>query len=150
MPDDSDISFTILIAEKQTSFRIELKDILQREFEKQSDHQFKIDLVSNLNELISYNKSSTVMVFINLNLIETDFSKIETLTGFSDDTFIVLLISDEGGALIKNAIKVFNKHLHYFFDAHFLIDNYSSNILQLFCRDLIKKMILKWSQNQMK
>ncbi len=87
------------------------------------------------------------MVFINLNLIEEDFPKIETLTSFDHDTFIVLLISDEGGVHIKNAIKIFEKHQHYFFDEHFLIDNYTSNILQLFCRDLIKKMIHKWSNN---
>lgn len=147
MPNEPNILFSILIAEKQMSFKMKLKDILLRECERQPDYQFKIEGVSNCEELIAYNKLNINMVFINLSLLDVDFDKIESLTDFNSDTFFVLLISDEGGVHIKSAIQVFNKYQHYFFDEHFLIDNYSANIMQLFCRDLIKKMIGKRFNN---
>lgn len=147
MPDETNILFSILIAEKQMVFRMKLKDILLRECERQPDYQFKIDWVSNREELVAYNKLDINMVFINLSLIEEDFESIENLTDFNSETFFVLLISDEGGVHIKKATQVFNRYQHYFFDEHFLIDNYSSSIMQLFCRDLIKKMISKRFNN---
>jgi hypothetical protein len=136
-----------LIVEKKDSFKKKLKEVLLNEMERKADYRFKIELLGNRDELFAYNVVSPEMVFINLDLIEGEFGEID-LPDFVAETIFVLLVSDEGGAKIKKSIETLKNHGHYFIEEFFLIDNYSTKILQLFCRDLIDKMITKRHNNR--
>jgi two-component SAPR family response regulator len=135
---ERDNKYSVLVVDSDDGFLNRITSILNDIIK---DHKeitvFPRSESENIEELVN---NKVDLAFLDDKVV-TDENLLAEIHESNPNCFFVLLVSVEGGQRIKDVIKNFKKKSNIFMSAYLLKDNYSDNILQMFCKMFLDNII---------
>lgn len=138
--------YRILVADNDQSFSKKIINILAKKLNNCNNVKFEQLTVDN-SETIGKN-SDIELAFIDCKyFINDDTLLLSNLFKHNLNCFVVLLMSNLETEDLKQILNTFKKYKQHFLGEHILKDNYSDEVLAVFCRAFVDRVILKIKLN---
>lgn len=133
--------FSVLIAEPDQAFRQKLKNILSNIAATAPATRFSISEPEMPEEIErTYKTRNPDMVFLDSEyLLEKSGRIMQMFRGKKTKRQLVMLISDDGSARIKEVLQGLEKEKALYLNGHILKDNFSRELITVLIRFFIRK-----------
>ncbi len=134
--------YRILVADSDQSFSKKIINILAKKLNSCNNVKFEQLTANNIEKIGKTNDIE--LAFIDCKyFINDDILLLSNLFMYNPNCFVVLLMSNLEAKDLKQILNTFKKHNQHFLGEHILKDNYSDEVLAIFCRAFIDRVILK-------